>query len=68
MEHVIFQLKGEIIFYIIIGESIGLVILVYTLFYLTCYRNLKDMERIRVHECRFDSKSITRINFSYRLF
>nr|AIW06163.1 NADH dehydrogenase subunit 3 [Araneae sp. MT-2014] len=54
--------------YIILFESMVLVVLVYILFYLMCYKNLKDMESISVYECGFDPKSLTRMTFSYRFF
>lgn len=56
------------IVYIILIESIGIVMLVYILFYLISYKNLKEIEKVRVYECGFDPKSITRMTFSYRFF
>lgn len=63
-----FQLKRELIFYLIFFEGVFLVTLVYLLFVIIFYKNINYLEMIRSYECGFDPRSSARLVFSYRFF
>jgi NADH-ubiquinone oxidoreductase chain 3 len=55
--------------FIYIGvEVIGLVLLIYCIFYIVSLKLSIELERVSSYECGFDLNSKTRVSFSYRFF